>query len=342
MYLRLIQRTIQIHQLRKQRRRYLSAVLTALDQNDRCILRILCRKEACKPRMDDLLAFFVVQSGLGRGCFSSGAALLGLCILAGMGYSRSARAIYNQINNGSAKKRREQGLDDTGFCDMQMIADWKLEIMCKHIIEEIWKDRNVAMKQACKILEKCYQADTDKQTENVAIQKKIDKLKLKIDTLIEMRSEGDISIEEYRNRRKRLNDELANYESKINEHNTAEEMRAENGLNWNKIYATLEKVIDITGAKVDNRFVEKFIARIVPQGNNRFTWYVNLSDVETKNIDIAVEGRKNHATVYIEKESEEDSEGEEPSVHRDVVNIRDILQFLKGKKYSPETTLHKR
>ena len=148
-------------------------------------------------------------------------------------------------------------------------------------------------------------------------------------------------LEEYRNRRKRLNDELANYESKINEHNTAEEMTAENGLNWNKIYATLEKVIDITGAKVDNRFVEKFIARIVPQGNNRFTWYVNLSDVETKNIDIAVEGRKNHATVYIEKESEEDSEGEEPSVHRDVVNIRDILQFLKGKKYSPEATLHR-
>ena len=63
--------------------------------------------------------------------------------------------------------------------------------------------------------------------------------------------------------------------------------------------------------------------------------------METKDIDIAVEGRKNHATVYIEKESEADSEGEEPSVHRDVVQIRDILQFLKGKKYSPETTLHR-
>ena len=69
---------------------------------------------------------------------------------------------------------------------------------------------------------------------------------------------------------------------------------------------------------------------------------MNLSDVETKNIDIAVEGRKNHATVYIEKESEADSEGEEPSVHRDVVQIRDIFQFLKGKKYSPETMQHRR
>src|SRR5699024_10263664 len=112
--------------------------------------------------------------------------------------------------------------------------------------------RNAAMKQTCKILEKCYQADTDKQTENIVIQKKIDKLKLKIDTLIDMRSEGDISIEEYRNRRKRLDDELANYETKINEYNFAEEVKSEEGINWSKIYATLEKVIDISGAKVDN------------------------------------------------------------------------------------------
>lgn len=39
--------------------------------------------------------------------------------------------------NGSTKKRREQGLDDTGFCDMQMIVDWKLEAMCKMLMEEI-------------------------------------------------------------------------------------------------------------------------------------------------------------------------------------------------------------
>ena len=45
---------------------------------------------------------------------------------------------YNQINNGSAKKRREQGLDDTGFCEVQMVADWKLEVMCKMLLERIW------------------------------------------------------------------------------------------------------------------------------------------------------------------------------------------------------------
>jgi hypothetical protein len=48
---------------------------------------------------------------------------------------------YNQLNNGSGKKRREAGLDDTGYCDMQMIADWKLEAMSKALLERLWGDR---------------------------------------------------------------------------------------------------------------------------------------------------------------------------------------------------------
>ena len=245
---------------------------------------------------------------------------------------------YNQLNNGSAKKRREQGLDDTGFCDMQMIADWKLEVMCKYIMEEIWHDRNKAMKQACEILKKCYQADMDKQADNMALHKKIEKLKLKIDALIDMRAEGEISSDEYRSRRKRLDDEISVYEEKLEIQKEADQTTPEDGLNWDRIHATLEKVIDISAPQVDNRLVDKFVGRIVPLGNNRFVWYINLSNVETKNIQLAIEGRKNHATVCVEKEEAGDSEGDEPSLHRDVCSIKSILHYLEGKKYSPETT----
>lgn len=248
---------------------------------------------------------------------------------------------YNQLNNGSAKKRREQGLDDTGFCGMQMIADWKLEVMCKYIIEEIWKDRNEAIKQACEILKECYQVDIDKQAENIEFQKKIEKIKSKIDTLIDMRIEGDISSEEYRNRRKQLEEELEQYEIKLKEQISDEGTVLKDGLNWDRIHATLEKVIDISTPKVDNKLVEKFVSRIVPQGNNRFTWFINLSDVDTRNIDMVVEGRKNNATVYVEKETDESPEGDEPSIHSDVYKITSIRQLLTDKKYSLETTLHR-
>ena len=45
---------------------------------------------------------------------------------------------------------------------MQMVADWKLEVMCKRLMEEIWQDRNEAIQEACIILKKCYQANMDK------------------------------------------------------------------------------------------------------------------------------------------------------------------------------------
>ena len=130
---------------------------------------------------------------------------------------------YNQLNNGSAKKRREQGLDETGFCDVQMVADWKLEAMCKYIMEEIWKDRNEAIKQACEILKECYQIDTERQAESVVIQKKIEKLKMKIEMLIDMRAEGEISSDEYRSKRKSLDIELEEYEEKLKEQLVIEE-----------------------------------------------------------------------------------------------------------------------
>ena len=63
--------------------------------------------------------------------------------------------------------------------------------------------------------------------------------------------------------------------------------------------------------------------------------------METKNIDMVVEGRKNNATVYIEQEEEENSEGDEPSIHSDVYKIANIRQFLMDKKYSLETMLYR-
>lgn len=64
------------------------------------------------------------------------------------------------------------------------------------------------------------------------------------------------------------------------------------GLNWERINETLEELLDFSKPIVDNELVDKFIAKIIPQGNNRFTWFVNLSSLKTEELDIVVEGRK--------------------------------------------------
>lgn len=248
---------------------------------------------------------------------------------------------YNQLNNGSAKKRRSQGLDDTGFCDMPMIADWKLEVMCKRLMEEIWSDRNEALIEACHILKQCYQYNVDIQSEVTNLQKKIHKIKSKIGNLIDLRTEGDISTEEYRERRGKLDEELAGYEQEILEKSNSSGVEPKEVLKWDKINATLQKVIDISGSMVDDSLVDKFISKIIPMGNNHYKWFVNLSNLREEEIDMVVEGRKNNPTVYVEGEKKEDSDDDESSVHSNIIYIRDIVDELNRKKYSLEAIQHR-
>ncbi|MGC4019945.1 MAG: recombinase family protein [Muricomes sp.] len=247
---------------------------------------------------------------------------------------------YNQLNNGSAKKRREQGLDDTGYCDVRMVADWKLEVMCKKLMEQIWLNKNEAIQKACAILKECYQESRDKKAESELIQRKISKIKMKISNLIDLRTEGDITTEEYRNLRKHLDEEMCKYEEELLKQSTANNTRQEKGLAWDKINTTLKEVIDISAPQIYNDLIDKFIARVVPKENNHFAWFVNLSALETEEIDMVVEGRKNNPTIYIQKQANTD-EGDKPSVHSNILFIADIANAIKGEKYSPVAMQHR-
>lgn len=240
---------------------------------------------------------------------------------------------YNQLNNGSAKKRREQGLSTEGFCDMQMIADWKLEVMCKFLLQEIWVNRKEAILQVEEFLRSCYQTKTVNKSESSILIGRIEKIKQKLSNLIDMRTEGDISIEEYRKRKKKLEEELTEYEQQLKRQSVTPAQEKDNGLNWKEIRETLDELIDFSQPKVDSDIVDKFIARIIPQGNNRFTWFVNVSGRSTEEVDMIIEGRKNHATVRIDEEKNvENDEDDESSVHNEVKYL--IRSGAAGKKYS--------
>ena len=64
---------------------------------------------------------------------------------------------YNILNNGSANQRRKAGADDTGYCDQPMIADWKLELMGKKILELVFQDKRDLIDHTCDMIRKCLQ-----------------------------------------------------------------------------------------------------------------------------------------------------------------------------------------
>jgi len=244
---------------------------------------------------------------------------------------------YNQLNNGAARKRREAGMDDTGYCDMQMIADWKLELMSKIIMENLWSDRKGSIQTACQLIQECYKTENPKQVSTVNICAQIEQIKSKIENLIDMRTEGDISKEEYKSRRESLDSELQKLNTEMQAQQQDVIVPINNGLRWDAITETINQLIDFSQPKLSREILEKFVAKVVPLDNNRYRWFLNIDSKTTIDIDLATEGRKTNPNVYIDN-----SEDEKSSIHiTDLIYISELYQALASKKYSTVATLHR-
>ena len=71
---------------------------------------------------------------------------------------------YNILNNGSAKQRREAGADDTGYCDQPMIADWKLELMGKAILEQVFREQRDLIHYTINLIRQSYRTQRPAET----------------------------------------------------------------------------------------------------------------------------------------------------------------------------------
>jgi hypothetical protein len=92
---------------------------------------------------------------------------------------------------------------------MNMIADWKLEAMTKMLLEQLWGERKEAVQLACQMIRECYTADKPVTIDRSHIAAKLKRIEGRISNLVDTRTDGDISREEYRSRRARLDAESA-------------------------------------------------------------------------------------------------------------------------------------
>ena len=218
---------------------------------------------------------------------------------------------YNQVNNGSKAFREKNGLDTEGYCDIRMVGDWKLEIMAKKIFEGIWteQERKDAILEVYRLLNEYYQSDTkNNQAAASALEGKIARLKNKIDNLISMRADGEITKEEFKSLKDTTEAELNKYmEEKAR---MSELSNSESGMEFDteKIRAVLEEALDFSKPKLDDSIIEKFVSQIIPVDNCRYRWDLNFLPNETQSLVCKVEGRKNHADATIEEGSEDEDE----------------------------------
>lgn len=213
---------------------------------------------------------------------------------------------YNQVNNGSKSFREKNGLDTEGYCGIKMIGDWKLELMAQKIFESLWTDKKSAALEAYRLLKECYQSDThNNKTTISAVQGKIARITSKIDHLVSMRADGEISKEEFKSLREKANGELSVLNAEL-ERLTASSSDKLMTLDFPAIENTLNSLLDFSKGKVDESIIEKFVTRITPIDNGHYRWDLNFSQNKKQAIIGCVEGRKNNPEVTIKKEDGDD------------------------------------
>lgn len=243
---------------------------------------------------------------------------------------------YNRLNNGSAQKRRDAGLDDTGYCDQTEIPDWKLEMMGKMIMEQVWRKRAEDIKLACEILQECYKPDSKSPRQNKSVMlANIEKLKSKKDILLDMRSDGEITKEEFLKKKEDIDKKISQLTAEYEKDDCPTESD-EAGLELSKIEVALNELIDFSQPVLPREIYQKFVSKVTPYSKTHYRWYLNLDGKGTQTADVKVNGRKSNAAVAF------CDEGEIPPVHfKEIIFFNILKQGIKNKKSFFVATLHR-
>ena len=206
---------------------------------------------------------------------------------------------YNQINNGSKSKRESMGLDSTGYCDIKMIAAWKLDYMAKLIFEHLWKDRKESILIALNLIKKYYKDEQSFAANSTQkIQRELEMAEQKLANLVNMRISGEITSEEYKPLRDKINSEITNLKEALKN-------QPDISLKSTKPdYKTIEKVLntylDFEEEKIHPAIINKFVEKVVPISNSSYVWYINLSGNTRAHADLTLNGKKENPVFKLE------------------------------------------
>ena len=209
---------------------------------------------------------------------------------------------YHQVNYGSKLIREKNGLDTDGYCGIKMIADWKLDLMAKEIINSIWKERSESVILAYQMIIDCYKDEpstVQKQIKETNV--KIQKIENKINGLIEMRAENEINKDEYLKMRTKLDSQLESLQIELNSLEEDNQTKEAMEKKLKVIKQVLSETIDFSQPKLPEYIIERFIQQVVPIDNNFYRWYINISGTNVSDeIVIGLNGRKGKALILNE------------------------------------------
>ena len=195
------------------------------------------------------------------------------------------------------------------------------------VFEEVWKNHTDCISETIKIIKRCYRENKVENNQKNSIMFQIEKIKSKKNILLDMRTSGEITKDEFLEQKEVLNKKLSLLESELK--NCFEIDTKQIQIDYDEILKSLNEIVDFSNPKMDRELLQRFIAKVVPNGENHFIWYLNLDGKSDTRLNVNIVCNKKNAIVSI------DESGDISPLH-----TSDILYFNDEKSFTVET-LHR-
>ena len=187
---------------------------------------------------------------------------------------------YGQLRTGTPAGRLKKGLDIEGICDNSSFMEWKLEVQADFVFKKLLGNKDAIYKEAMAMAQDVAEVKAPKRNDKERLEannRQIEKLNRQLANLVDMCSEGDISREVFRSKKKKLEDQISNLE-KLNDECRQRVLELEDNGAKDRRIDSLSEFIKMTAfdarAKIPDTVIDNFVDQIVFD-HGAFIWYLN-------------------------------------------------------------------
>ena len=240
------------------------------------------------------------------------------------GYVQYGYQCYSSVRTGSVLTRQRKGLSTENICSVPMISGWKLKLMATVIFKEFLTNTPQIISLAESMLEKHIDDKPpliDNSTTKKQKQAEINKLQQRLQNLVEMRADGEITREMFITMKQEVENELEKLQYDIKSL-TPTETPQDNLSHTERLHVLKEQleqfVMPNETDNIDDNIIKAFITKVVVHKNS-FDWYLRFHN-DTPPIELSVIGKRRNQAQISSVCSQQ---------HRQLLTIRGNNKFVK-------------
>lgn len=201
---------------------------------------------------------------------------------------------YDQLHTGSIASRTKKGLSIENICDNKSFPQWKLDVQADFIFRNLMLNKQEVYDMAMSMIGTCIKESDQSESIIKKIEyniSEIDKLKMRIDNLLDMCTDGDISRETFRQKRDLIERKI----SDLDVSNTELRKQLKDNSDQNIKDKKVEKLSEFLklnvfqdDAPIPDTIIEKYVQEIVVDKDN-FIWKLNPSIGQTNSLLIEMD-----------------------------------------------------